>query len=120
MLRRCAMIGKSLDLRQLAGALRTRGGHFETPHADAFTKPFVTISSQAGSGGHTLALGLVERLNRFVHLSPDDPTASMHPWQSYDRELVQRIAQDHHLSTDYIESLNHSAHTWLEEFFRGM
>jgi hypothetical protein len=43
-----------------------------------------------------------------------------HPWQSFDRELVERIAADHHVSTELIESLEKSSHTWISEFFGGL
>jgi cytidylate kinase len=46
--------------------------------------------------------------------------ASGHPWQTFDEELVQRIAADHHLSADLIHSLETSSHTWMTEFFQGL
>ncbi|HUO06716.1 MAG TPA: cytidylate kinase-like family protein [Phycisphaerae bacterium] len=116
------VLGKGPDLRQLIGALRTRGGVFESHGEEVSTRPFITISRQAGAGGHTLARGLVERLNRLAHssMSVEDSTSGAQPWQSFDRELVERIGRDHHLSTELIESLERSSHTWLEEFFRGL
>jgi cytidylate kinase len=102
------------NLHQLMGSLRTAE---ETP-AGVLTKeslpvwPFVTISRQAGSGGIRFGRLLADRLN---HRHPSHE----HPWHSLDRELVQRIASDHHLSTELIDSLEKSSHTWIEEFITG-
>jgi len=74
--------------------------------------PFVTISRQAGAGGIKFGHLLADRLNR---LQPHQ-----HPWHCLYRELVQRIAADHHLSTDLIDSLQKSSHTWIEEFLGGL
>ena len=102
------------NLNQLMGSLRTSE---ETP-AGVLTKearpirPFVTISRQAGSGGIRFGRLLAERLNR-------KQPPPQHPWNSLDRELVERIAHDHHLSTELIDSLEKSSHTWIEEFISG-
>ena len=102
------------NLHQLMGSLRTSE---ETP-AGVLTKearpvrPFVTISRQAGSGGIRFGRMLAERLNRSL-------PANQHPWNSLDRELVERIAHDHHLATELIDSLEKSSHTWIEEFISG-
>lgn len=102
-----------LDLRQVIGSLRTSG----TPHSEASQSllpywPFVTISREAGTGALGLGTQLAARLN-----GVDPPE---HPWQCLDRELVQRIAADHHISADLIESLERSSHTWISEFFSGL
>ena len=78
------------------------------------TWPFVTISRQAGAGGVSFSRYLAEQLNRRF---PEPPE---HPWQSFDHELVERIAADHHLSTELIESLEKTSHTWISEFFSGL
>ncbi|MGN6369912.1 MAG: AAA family ATPase [Phycisphaerae bacterium] len=110
---------KSPDLRHLVGALKTRGGHFESHGRECGQRPFITISRQAGAGGRTLARGLVERLNRLAHTSVEDSAVEPSPWQGFDRELVERIAQDHHLSTELIESLEYSSQSWLQELLTG-
>jgi cytidylate kinase len=103
------------NLHQLMGSLRTAE---ETP-AGVLRKealpvwPFVTISRQAGSGGIKFGRLLADRLNRRQE-------SLAHPWHSLDRELVQRIASDHHLSTELIDSLEKSSHSWIEEFITGL
>jgi cytidylate kinase len=102
------------NLHQLMGSLRTAGEAAPGPRSGESLPvwPFVTISRQAGSGGIKFGRLLAERLNR-RHPSLE------HPWHSLDRELVQRIAADHHLSTDLIDSLEKSSHSWIEEFIGG-
>lgn len=74
-------------------------------------QPFITISREAGAGGITLANALVARLNS---LQPDD-----RPWQSFDRELIEKIAADHKISQELVANLLESSHNWLTEFFSG-
>ena len=112
--------GKSLDFRQLIGDLRTGGGHFESSPSSAGRRPFVTISRQPGAGGETLANALVERLNRLVYTPADEPSMQSALWQSFDRELADRVAHDHHVSRDLIQSLEYSGQSWLQELFTGI
>ena len=79
---------------------------------DVPAPPFVTIARQAGAGGRDLANHLATRLNE---LDPGQP-----PWQSYDRELVDKIAGDHNLSTRLIETLEDVDHPWLVELIKGL
>ncbi len=74
--------------------------------------PFITISRQAGAGGHSLAKCLVDRMNM---LDPGEQ-----PWTSWDRELVEKVAADHHISKKLIESMEESNHSWFEEFLAGL
>jgi cytidylate kinase len=101
------------DLKQMVASLRTSGNiAVQGSQAELAQWPFVTISRQAGSGGRDLGIQLAKRLNE------KHPTG--HPWQFLDRELVERIAADHHLSADLVQSLERSSHTWIGEFFGGM
>jgi cytidylate kinase len=102
------------NFHQLMGSLRTSE---ETPAGvlrkeDRPILPFVTISRQAGSGGIRFGRLLADRLNR-------ERPSLQHPWNFLDRELVERIASDHHLSTELIDSLENSSHTWIDEFING-
>ena len=74
--------------------------------------PFITISREAGAGGLTLAKALVTRLNE---LQP-----GQRAWQSFDRELIEKIAADHKIAQELIASLVDSSHNWLTEFFSGL
>jgi cytidylate kinase len=68
---------------------------------------FITISRQAGAGAKQFAARLAERLNA---RSSDGPR-----WTSWDRELVEKIAQDDHLSTELIDSLTEHSRSWVDQ-----
>ncbi len=74
--------------------------------------PFVTISREAGAGGVTLAQRLVEHLNRH--------DLGEHPWSAWDRELVQKVARDHHIDQTLVDALEDRGPTWIEELLGGM
>ncbi|MFI5380422.1 MAG: AAA family ATPase [Tepidisphaerales bacterium] len=74
--------------------------------------PFVTISRQAGAGGITLAQRLVEHLNR---RGPGEQT-----WTAWDRELVQKVALDHHIDQSLVDALEDRGPTWIEELLGGL
>jgi cytidylate kinase len=50
----------------------------------------VTISRQAGSGGHVVA----ERLAAYLQART---TGQVRPWTVFDRNLVEKVLEDHHL-----------------------
>jgi cytidylate kinase len=56
-------------------------------------RPAITISRQSGAGALTVASLLAQHLNR--HYQGEPPS----PWTVFDRNLAQRILEDHHLST---------------------
>lgn len=85
--------------------------HAGQPLAQPARPPFITISRQGGAGGKTLGHRLVERLNQ---IDPGEP-----PWSAWDRELVEKIAADHHISKTLVESLQDISRTWLQEFLAG-
>lgn len=100
------------NLRQLVGSLRSASAAGAVTQAVLPTWPFVTISRQAGVGGMKVGQLLADALNQ-----RDRPD---HPWQCLDRELVERIAADHHLSTELIDSLERASHTWIAEYLGGL
>jgi cytidylate kinase len=50
----------------------------------------ITISRQSGSGGHSVA----ERLVNILRARDPEPAC---PWTVFDRELVKKVLEDHHL-----------------------
>ncbi|MBB6429968.1 cytidylate kinase-like family protein [Algisphaera agarilytica] len=74
--------------------------------------PFFTVSRQAGAGGEPLAHRLAERLNLF--------DLSDRPWSTFDRELVERVASDHNLSAELIDTIGMGGRNWLEDMFETM
>jgi len=71
------------------------------------TAPFVTVSRQAGAGGRTFARLLAERLNAL------DP--GPRPWAVWDRELVEKVAADHHIPESLVEHLGEGHRSPLEQ-----
>src|SRR6267154_183919 len=58
------------------------------PYQNGERRRAITISRQAGSGGHTVAEKLLELLQ-----PPDDSC----PWAIFDRNLVEKVLEDHKL-----------------------
>ena len=74
--------------------------------------PFVTLSREPGAGAWTSAQPLTDALNAA------DP--GERPWTWWDRELVEKVAADHHIATPLVESLGESHHSWLMDMFAGL
>ncbi|MDE3068813.1 MAG: cytidylate kinase-like family protein [Verrucomicrobiota bacterium] len=60
-------------------------------------KPAVTISRMCGSGGRTVASRLVEYLKDYTPLESQ--------WTVFDRKLIEKVLEDHHLSKRIAELL---------------
>jgi cytidylate kinase len=58
----------------------------DTPESSG--KPAVTISREAGAGGHTVASNLAEYLQK--------QTASHEVWTVFDRNIVEEVLEEHH------------------------
>jgi cytidylate kinase len=65
--------------------------HSEATHRNGIHRRAITISRQTGSAGHTVAAKLVELLQ--AQTSPDQ-----RPWTVFDKNLVEKVLEDHHLS----------------------
>jgi hypothetical protein len=72
--------------------MKTPGGHY-APDQSGNIYRTVTISREAGSGGHAVA----EELARV--LQAESPNNAC-PWTVFDRDIVERVLEDHHLSKD--------------------
>ena len=79
------------------------GTHESAPGAPI---PFVTISRQAGARGLSLARRLAERLNAV------DP--GEHPWSVWDRELIEKVAAESHITPELIETIEGHHRRWWE------
>ena len=60
-------------------------------------RPAVTISRMCGSGGRTVASALAEYLQSH--------TSSEHHWTIFDKNLIEKVLEDHHLSKRIAEFL---------------
>ncbi len=82
------------------------------PAAGEHPCAFITISREAGAGGRTLMRRLVDRLNEI-------DTGEL-PWTGFDKELVEKIAEDHNLHKSLVEMLGEQCHSWLYDVFAGL
>ncbi|MGI9456618.1 MAG: AAA family ATPase [Aeoliella sp.] len=83
---------------------RERGAFLELPTpVDDTPTTTVAISRERGSGGGSIAQALAQRLQ----------------WPLYDRELVEKIAEDSGVSSELIENLDEKRPNWLTEAFQG-
>jgi cytidylate kinase len=70
------------------------------------TLPFVTIMRSAGAAGSTMAYELARLLQK------RDPAFG---WEAFDRELVERVAEDHQISAPLVESLEEKSRNWIDK-----
>ena len=87
----------------------------ERPTSAQPSPPFVTISREAGAGGRTLMRRLVARLNDI-----DPPGLGQTPWTGFDKELVEKVSQDHNLHKTLVDMLGEQCHSWLYDVFAGL
>lgn len=66
-------------------------GRSSTPTAESQWRA-ITISRQTGSGAHVLAGQLADELQRLL-------PGTGRPWTVFDRNLVEKVLEDHHLPT---------------------
>ncbi len=79
-------------------------GHSGEVHGD---QRFITISREYGSGGYAIGELMLQLLNR------GNP---QHPWQLYDRNLVDKIIADHGLSEELRSSLEENQVSKLDDW----
>lgn len=90
--------------------------HAATPETERKERlhkwPVVTISREAGTNASEVTTELVRLLSE-----RDDPK---NPWQKYDSELVNRVAEDHDLSEHLIAAVQERDKSWIEHFAAGL
>ncbi len=72
-------------------------------------KSFVTISREFGAEGWILGQKLEQLLNKESKYNP--------PWVAYNKEILSKLEQDHHLSAQLVESLEKPEQNAITEFF---
>lgn len=75
-------------------------------------RPAVTISRPSGAGGHTVASLLAEYLQARLpgHVA----------WTVFDRNLVERVIEDHHLSKQVAQYLSEGHKSYLADIFEEL
>ena len=103
----------SSGIRSAEAAIRSSPLLKALGHAESAPRlPFLTISRQAGAGGHTIGQRLVEKLNEV------DPAEQ--PWALWDKDLVEKVLSESHLEREMVESLGESHQSWMQEFLSGL
>jgi cytidylate kinase len=74
--------------------------------------PFITVSRQPGAGAWTMAKQLIDALNLAL--------PSEQPWTCWDKELVEKIVADTHLSAQVIDALEDRGHSWFGDFLESL
>jgi cytidylate kinase len=103
----------SLDAVRSAVRAAAAGDRGEQPTvAGTALQPVVTISRQAGVTATAVSRRLAEILNQ-RHPGPT-------PWLEFGRQLVERIASDHHLSEDLVARFDEHDRSWFEHLTAGI
>ncbi|MFH0878521.1 MAG: cytidylate kinase family protein, partial [Lentisphaerota bacterium] len=71
--------------------------------------PFVTISRQAGAGGHTLGRDIIRELDKL-----DDPHIRS-DWEMFDQKLCAMIAQDKELPASFDALIAEEYHSGIQQ-----
>jgi len=79
------------------------------------TRPFITLSSQSGAGGHTLAEKLIERL-----AEEGEEHRSLRDWRVFDKDMCRHILEEDDLTEAVIELLDEEYHSQINEFVSGI
>src|SRR5258708_20898312 len=77
-------------------------------------RPAITISRQSGAGALTVASLVAQHLNRHYQGQPPSP------WTVFDRNLAQRILEDHQLSTTMERYIPEDAKLPLTDAFESV
>ncbi|MFI5350477.1 MAG: AAA family ATPase [Elusimicrobiota bacterium] len=75
--------------------------------------PFVTVSREAGAGGHALAESLLQRFSK-------ESGELFAGWQIFDKSLCERVAADPDLHVSLQSLLNEEHHTGLDDLLRSL
>lgn len=75
--------------------------------------PFVTISRQAGAGGHSLAEALLARMGK-------EPDPLFRGWQVFDQELCRKVLEDPGLKVSMRSLLTEEYRTQVEDLLAGV
>ena len=107
-------ISVSQNIRPILASIQTvpvAGRPIGAPEPSPPAAPFITVSRQPGAGAWKVAQEFVDAMNA---ADPDGPR-----WTWWDRELVEKVSADHHLSERLIESLDEGDHSWITDLFAG-
>lgn len=96
---------KNINLEQCISRIERLARPDSKGHA--FIHPSITISRMAGAGGRTVASKLAD------YLLPYAPFGCR--WAIFDRGLIEKVLEDHHLSTQLAQAIPESSKPLLSE-----
>lgn len=100
------------SLTAVQGALEAYTTARKDAPEDLRSRPVITIARETGTNATEIAAKVAERLNE---LDPGDQ-----PWVAYDRELVEKVAEENKLEDHLVEKLDEHDENFLMQFFRGL
>ena len=106
-------MNKAMNIEHYLSGLAQAKSHPSGQETRNRSWPFVTISRQAGAGGHSLAQAL---LSAFA----ENDDALFQNWQILDRERLQEVMGDAHVSQTLKEVLDEHYQTQIGEFVTGL
>ncbi len=74
-------------------------------------RPFITISREYGCGASGIAASLADELNKYEKTDA---------WQAYDKGLLDKISEDHHVSEKLLETIDTKKREEITEFWRSV
>jgi len=98
---------KNIDLEKCLSHINSELGSKD--RGSPGTKPAITISRMCGAGGRTVASKLVD------YLQPHAPSGCQ--WTIFDKNLIEKVLEDHSLSTRLAEYLPETSKSLLLETF---
>jgi len=90
-------------------------GEKEDQTQGAHRYPFVTVSRQAGAGGHSFAEALVGRLEQMQQADP-----LFGGWQHFDKKLCAKVAEDPKLHVSLMDLLDERHRSAIEDYCAQM
>lgn len=106
-------MSNSQPVEQFLKSIYYEVGRSRSPDLKNGHYPFVTISRQAGAGGHSLAEALLTRMEK-------EPDPLFKGWQMFDQELCKRISEDPKLKVSMQSLLTEEYRTQVEDLLAGM
>jgi hypothetical protein len=88
-------------------------GSIERLHVQTGATRFITIARQVGAGGWSLPRRLMEALNA-------QALPGRTGWTAWERELIEKVADDYHLPVQAVEKLEQSGYSWVDTFISGL
>ena len=93
---------------QLAHQLKLRTQELWKIHKGKKKLPFITISREYGCRVYPIVETLQDKLNRL--------TGEEYPWAVFDKEVIQRIAEEHNISEALANSLDENQRSQMQQY----